>query len=37
MPADHPFAVERRERVERMRERAAKGLPIFEDVNPDLS
>jgi len=36
-PEDHPFSQERRRRVERMRERAAWGLPIFEDVRPDLS
>ncbi len=37
LPANHPWAKERRRRVERMRRRAAQGLPIFEEVDPDLS
>jgi hypothetical protein len=35
-PENHPFSRERRHRVERMRQRAALGLPIFEEVRPDL-
>jgi hypothetical protein len=37
LPDGHPFTEERKRRVERMRRRAALGLPIFEKVNPDLS
>ena len=37
LPAGHPFTEERRRRVERMRQRAARGLPLFEPVDPDLS
>ncbi len=36
LPAGHPFTLERAARVERMRQRAAQGLPIFEVVTPDL-
>jgi hypothetical protein len=36
VPEDHPWAIERRARVERMRRRAEQGLPIFEEVDPDL-
>jgi len=36
LPADHPFMVDRNQRVERMAQRAARGLPIFERVYPDL-
>jgi hypothetical protein len=37
LPPGHPFTEERRRRVERMRQRAARGDPIFEPVDPDLS
>ena len=37
LPEGHPFTEERRQRVERMRARAALGLPIFETLPPDLS
>ena len=31
LPADHPFRKEREVRVQRMIERAAAGLPLFEE------
>jgi hypothetical protein len=37
LPDGHPFTVERARRVERMRQRAERGLPIFEDDSADLS
>jgi hypothetical protein len=37
LPEDHPFTIERRARIERMRKRARKKLPLFEKVNVDLS
>jgi hypothetical protein len=37
LPDGHPFTEERRQRVERMRQRAQQRLPIFEEVHPDLT
>jgi hypothetical protein len=37
LPPDHPFMVDRNQRVERMRRRATRGVPLFERVEPDLS
>jgi hypothetical protein len=37
LPEDHPWAIARRQRVERMRQRAEQGLPIFEEQDADLS
>ena len=36
-PPNHPFTMERENRIERMRLRAEQGLPIFERVVPDLA
>jgi hypothetical protein len=32
IPPDHPFAIEREQRVRRLSDRAAGGLPLFEDL-----